>query len=48
MSLTTQSESLPLVDATRLAMGCPLIFTGTFSGSAARSLSIAWSRQKAS
>src|SRR5580658_7237363 len=28
MSLTTQSESVPLVEAMRLAMGWPLIFTG--------------------
>src|ERR1700686_1576448 len=28
MSFTTQSESVPLVDATKLAMGWPLIFIG--------------------
>src|SRR6267378_3637593 len=28
MSLTTQSESVPLVEASRLAIGWPLIFTG--------------------
>ena len=28
MSLTTQSESVPLVEAMRLATGWPLIFTG--------------------
>src|ERR1700687_5574888 len=28
INLTTQSESVPLVEATRLATGCPLIFTG--------------------
>src|SRR4029077_5213355 len=28
MSLTTQSESVPLVEAMRLAMGWPLIFIG--------------------
>src|SRR5712664_916907 len=28
MSLTTQSESVPLVEATKLAIGCPLIFIG--------------------
>src|SRR5512146_3170661 len=33
MSLTTQSESLPLVEATRLATGCPLIFTGAVNTS---------------
>ena len=33
MSFTTQSESVPLVDATRLATGCPLIFTGPVSTS---------------
>src|SRR5271155_2572879 len=31
MSLTTQSESEPLVEAMRLATGCPLIFTGAVS-----------------
>src|SRR5258708_25556341 len=31
MSLTTQSESVPLVEATKLAMGCPLIFIGALS-----------------
>src|SRR3979490_3394086 len=31
MSLTTQSESVPLVEATRLAIGCPLIFIGAVS-----------------
>src|SRR5260370_36571531 len=30
MSLTTQSESVPLVEAIKLAMGWPLIFTGAF------------------
>src|SRR6267378_4062451 len=33
MSLTTQSESVPLVDAIRLAMGWPLIFIGAVSAS---------------
>src|ERR1019366_2368228 len=28
ISLTTQSESVPLVEAIRLATGCPLIFSG--------------------
>ena len=28
INLTTQSESVPLVEATRLATGCPLIFIG--------------------
>src|SRR5262249_40038502 len=27
INFTTQSESVPVVDATRLATGCPLIFT---------------------
>src|SRR5260370_36569677 len=31
MSLTTQSESVPLVEATKLAIGCPLIFIGAVS-----------------
>src|SRR5712692_4379676 len=31
MSLTTQSESVPLVEATTLAMGWPLIFSGAVS-----------------
>src|SRR5258708_8139358 len=31
MSLTTQSESVPLVEAIKLAMGWPLIFTGAVS-----------------
>src|SRR5713101_2975590 len=31
MSLTTQSESVPLVEAIRLAMGWPLIFIGAVS-----------------
>src|SRR2546427_11723437 len=31
MSLTTQSESVPLVDAIRLAIGWPLIFIGAVS-----------------
>src|SRR5712664_2957776 len=31
MSLTTQSESVPLVEVTKLAIGCPLIFIGAFS-----------------
>src|SRR2546428_10950866 len=31
MSLTTQSESVPLVEAMRLAMGWPLIFIGAVS-----------------
>jgi hypothetical protein len=33
MSLITQSESVPLVDATRFATGEPLILTGAFSTS---------------
>ena len=33
MTLTTQSESVPLVEATRFATGCPLIFTGAVSTS---------------
>src|SRR6185312_14879659 len=33
MSFTTQSESVPLVDATKLAIGSPLIFTGAVSAS---------------
>ena len=28
ITLTTQSESVPLVDAIKFATGCPLIFTG--------------------
>jgi hypothetical protein len=31
MSLTTQSESVPLVETIRLAMGWPLIFIGAVS-----------------
>src|ERR1700719_1352472 len=31
MSLTTQSESVPLVEAIKLATGWPLIFTGAVS-----------------
>src|SRR5713226_1395200 len=31
MSLTTQSESVPLVDAIRLAIGWPVIFIGAVS-----------------
>src|ERR1700720_4208931 len=31
MSLTTQSESVPLVEAIKLATGWPLIFTGAAS-----------------
>src|SRR5262252_9349472 len=33
MSLTTQSESVPLVEATRFATGWPLILTGAVSTS---------------
>src|SRR5512134_3951046 len=33
MTFTTQSESLPLVDATRFTSGCPLIFNGAVSTS---------------
>src|SRR3954465_1489496 len=33
ISFTTQSESVPLVDATRFAIGCPSIFTGAVNAS---------------
>ena len=33
MTFTTQSESVPLVEAIRLATGWPLIFTGAVSTS---------------
>src|SRR5450755_4396639 len=33
ITFTTQSESVPLVEATRFATGCPLIFTGAVNGS---------------
>ncbi len=33
MSFTTQSESVPLVDAIRFTIGCPLILTGDVSTS---------------
>ncbi len=33
MTFTTQSESVPLVDAIKFATGCPLIFTGSFNTS---------------
>jgi hypothetical protein len=32
-SNVTQSESVPLVDAIRFTIGCPLIFTGAVSTS---------------
>src|SRR5260370_33371432 len=31
MSLKTQSEAVPLVEATKLAIGCPVIFIGAVS-----------------
>ena len=33
ISFTTQSESVPLVDAIKFAIGSPLIFTGSFKTS---------------
>src|SRR6202043_3567145 len=33
ISFTTQSESVPLVEATRCTAGCPLIFTGALKAS---------------
>ena len=33
MTFTTQSASVPLVEAIRLAIGCPLIFSGALNTS---------------
>src|SRR4051812_31728791 len=33
MTLTTQSESVPLVEAMRFTIGCPLILTGSVNTS---------------
>src|SRR3954453_11538362 len=49
ITLTTQSESVPLVEATRLATGCPLIFTGeantsdTYTSTSGRPEASRWS-----
>ena len=50
MSFTTQSESVPLVEATRLASGRPLIFTGavrtsdSYTSTSGREAASRWSR----
>src|ERR1700682_4988384 len=46
MSLTTQSESVPLVEANRLATGWPLIFTGAVSVSEMKTTT--WGRPETS